>query len=190
MCIFRSPACVNPFPHSVRVYGRSPVWVLMCPFRLPARVNPFPHSVHVYGRSPLCVLMCIFRSPVSVNTFPTHSTHVTVGCNYLFVPKNWEWKSVNPSINPCWDSRWSMLVKQREGTTFITIANPLRAKFFRGNKNIFAFYVIPPHWYGTGSWNPSSSKTRTYLFYVVNIMAADVLATKGARASTTMILTY
>ena len=68
--------------------------------------------------------------------------------------------------------------------------NPLHAKFFRGNINIyFTFYVIPPHWYDTGSWNPSSSNTRTYLSYIVNIMAADVLVTQGARASATMILT-
>ena len=33
------------------------------------------------------------------------------------------------------------------------------------------------------------SKTKTYLFYMVNIMAADVLATKGAWTSATMILT-
>ena len=62
--------------------------------------------------------------------------------------------------------------------------NPLRAKFFRGNiKHIFPFYVIPPHWYDTGGWNPSSNKTRTYSFYIVSIMAAGVLATQGARTS-------
>ena len=33
------------------------------------------------------------------------------------------------------------------------------------------------------------SKTITYLFYIVNIMGADVLATQGGRASGTMILT-
>ena len=51
--------------------------------------------------------------------------------------------------------------------------NPLRAKFFRGNiKHIFTFHVIPLYWYDTGGWNPSSNKTRTYPFYIVNIMAA------------------
>ena len=67
--------------------------------------------------------------------------------------------------------------------------NPLHAKMFRGNIHIFTFYVISRHWYDAGSWNPFSSKTRTNLFYIVNIMAADVLATQGARASATMILT-
>ena len=51
----------------------------------------------------------------------------------------------------------------------------LCAKLFRGNiKHIFIFYAIPPHRYDT---------------YIVNIMAAGVLATKGARTSAAMILT-
>ena len=39
------------------------------------------------------------------------------------------------------------------------------------------------HWHETGSWNPYSiisSKTRNYLFYIVSIMGADVLAMQGA----------
>ena len=67
--------------------------------------------------------------------------------------------------------------------------DPLLAKFFTGNKTYFTFHVIHPHWFGAGSWNPSLGKTWTYLFYIVNIMAADVLVTKWARASATMILT-
>ena len=62
----------------------------------------------------------------------------------------------------------------------------LTLKFFRGSKNIY-LHIIPPHWHDTGSWNPSVSKTRTYLPYTVNIMGADVLATQGARATATMI---
>ena len=38
-----------------------------------------------------------------------------------------------------------------------------------------------------GSLNSSSCKTRAYLVYIANIMAADVLATQGARASAAMI---
>ena len=57
------------------------------------------------------------------------------------------------------------------------------------NKHIFSFYVTPSHWHDTGNWNPSSSRTRTYLFYKINIMGADVLATQWARASATMIFT-
>ena len=42
-----------------------------------------------------------------------------------------------------------------------------------------------PHWHDTGSWNPSSYETRTYLFYIVTIIGAYVLAKQGA----TMIFT-
>ena len=64
----------------------------------------------------------------------------------------------------------------------------LHAKFYRVNKKlIFTFYVSPPHWHDTGSWNSFSSMIRTYLFHIVNIMGADVLATQGARASATML---
>ena len=56
--------------------------------------------------------------------------------------------------------------------------NPLHAKFFRGNINIHLHFVSFLHIdTNAGSWNPSSNKTRIYLFYIVNIMAADVLAT-------------
>ena len=67
--------------------------------------------------------------------------------------------------------------------------NPLNATFSEEQKLIFTSYVISPHWHDTGSRNPSSSKTRTYLFCIVNIMGADVLVTQGARASAAMILT-
>ena len=67
----------------------------------------------------------------------------------------------------------------------------LYALNFSGNiKHIFTFYVIPPHWYDTGGWNTSSNKTRTCPLYIVNIMAAGVLGTQGARTSAVMILTY
>ena len=78
----------------------------------------------------------------------------------------------------------------RRGTRKGGGLNPLHAKFFRGNiKHIFTFYVIPPHWYDTGGWNPSSSKKRTHPFHIVNIMAVGVLETQGARTSAAMILT-
>ena len=50
-------------------------------------------------------------------------------------------------------------------------------------------FVIYPHWYDTENWNPSSSQTKAFLFYTVNIMAADVLATQGARVSKTVLFT-
>ena len=62
--------------------------------------------------------------------------------------------------------------------TWLSINQPFTCQIFqREHKHTFTFCVISPHWYDAGSWNPSSNKTRIYLFYIVNIMAADVLAT-------------
>ena len=61
--------------------------------------------------------------------------------------------------------------------------------FQRKHKHILTSYVIPPHCHAIDNWNPSLSKTGTYLFYKVNNMVANVLVTQGARASATMILT-
>ena len=60
---------------------------------------------------------------------------------------------------------------------------------YRKLKSVFIMYIILPQWHNAGRWNFSSSKTRTYLFYITNIIGADVLATQGARASATTILT-
>ena len=58
--------------------------------------------------------------------------------------------------------------------------NSLCAIFSEGTKHIFTFHVIPGHWHATGSWNPSSSKTGTCIFYIVDIVCADALATPAA----------
>ena len=47
--------------------------------------------------------------------------------------------------------------------------------FYKKCKNVSIIHIIPPPWYATVIWNPSSCKTRTYLFYIVSIMGADVL---------------
>ena len=68
--------------------------------------------------------------------------------------------------------------------------NPLHAEIFGGNiKNTFAYFIIFQHWYGAGSANSSSWKTRTGLYYIVEIIAADDLATQGDSASAAMTLT-
>ena len=68
--------------------------------------------------------------------------------------------------------------------------NPLHAELFIGNKkNVSTIDIFPLHWHDTGSWNPSSSKTRTYLLYIATIMAADVLVMQGAMASAARIFT-
>ena len=57
-------------------------------------------------------------------------------------------------------------------------------------KQVFTIHIIHSLWYGMGSWHYSSSNTKTHIFYIVNIITADDLATQGARVSATMILTY
>ena len=85
-------------------------------------------------------------------------------------------------LTPCWFS-WSL------GSLLLIQINPLRAIFFRVNINMYLHFMSFLRTNKTGSWNSFSSKTRTCLYYIINIMAADVLATQGARASATMILT-
>ena len=44
------------------------------------------------------------------------------------------------------------------------------------------------HWNGAGNWNHFTWMTRSYWFYLINIIAANGLATQVARTSTAMIL--
>ena len=56
--------------------------------------------------------------------------------------------------------------------------NPLRAKLYWGNINIYLHFMSLLHINMTQVVKILPlSKTRTYIFYLVNIMAADVLAT-------------
>ena len=93
------------------------------------------------------------------------------------------------------------LSKQSRGWWFETLSSPLwhhcnvitsRDKLFVGNLKICLHVLSFLHTdmtqvLGTCNWNPFSSRTKTCLFYMVNIMGVDVLATQGARASATMI---
>ena len=82
---------------------------------------------------------------------------------------------------------WSCIC-QGWKTTQVQI-NPLRAEFFIENINMYLQLISFLHtdiWHDTDS--SSSCKTRTYLFYIVNVMDADVLVPQGATASATMIM--
>ena len=48
----------------------------------------------------------------------------------------------------------------------------LAARLCRGSpvNYVFAFHIIPPHWCGTGSWNPSSWKSKTCVSFIVNTL--------------------
>ena len=68
--------------------------------------------------------------------------------------------------------------------------NSLRANCFKQkHKHVFTISIIHPHWHDTGSWNPFSCKTRTCLFNISNIVAADDQAMQGDRTSAAMLLT-
>ena len=57
-------------------------------------------------------------------------------------------------------------------------SNSRCAKFILGNlKNIFVFSIISPDWDGTGCWNSSSWKIKTWFSCIFKIMVADDLAT-------------
>ena len=59
------------------------------------------------------------------------------------------------------------------------LINPIRATFFTVNKNIYFHFMSFPHIDVKEVVEiPPLSKTRTKLFYIVNVMDADVLATK------------
>ena len=118
-----------------------------------------------------------------------------------FVDDNFKWRFLEWKSPYCFSFHWSTSMAHVWGagtwanhdncarrthlsTVLPWYVNPfLHAKCFRGNlKHIFTVHVIPPHWYDTGGWNPSSNKTRTNTFHIVNIMAAGVLAMQGGRA--------
>ena len=56
-------------------------------------------------------------------------------------------------------------------------------------KTCLQFFHISRYWDGKCSWNLSSWKRMINLLYIINIIAADDLATQGARASAAMVLT-
>ena len=55
--------------------------------------------------------------------------------------------------------------------------------YLRKHKYVHAFSIVSQYWDGTDSWNFSSWKSRACLPCTVNTMAADDLATQGAKAS-------
>ena len=69
------------------------------------------------------------------------------------------------------------------------IVNLLRAKLMRGRRKTYLYLMLFLHIDMTKIFKnlPHVRKTRTCLLYIVNIMAADDLATQEAKAPATMI---
>ena len=56
-------------------------------------------------------------------------------------------------------------------------------------KYVTLSYIIPPNWYGTGSWDLDSCKTSPWLSYMIKITDVAILAVQEAMASAAMVLT-
>ena len=83
---------------------------------------------------------------------------------------------------------WIILSLRKQNCGSISV-NALHALFFRGNKNIYSHLMSLLHIDMTQEVEILPQVSQVYLFYIVNIMGADVLATQGARAPAPMILT-
>ena len=91
-----------------------------------------------------------------------------------------DWPSITISL--CWgsDRQGTMLVRIQitmEGDNSSRLQlNTCCAEFISGNvRYIFVFSIISEYYDGIGSWNPSSSMTKTCLSCEVNFMVADGL---------------
>ena len=61
---------------------------------------------------------------------------------------------------------------------------------FSANTNIYiyTYYITAQQWDYTNGWHPSSCKPAALVSYIITVIAADGLATKGARASAVLVL--
>ena len=137
------------------------------------------------------VLSCIYASVslsdlkecimiIDVSNFMNQSTACSNYCPCR------QWRNHQSSwTRPIKHITWIAII---DGNGIPPILNPLHAGLFW--RNMFASSIISHQWDGAGCWNPSTWKTMTSLSYMFNTMAADDLATQGARSSAAMILTH
>ena len=88
-------------------------------------------------------------------------------------------------------SQYRPLDQGRPGTRPCVCHAPLTEILNPCEVYIYVYFpsIISRHWDGRGCWGLSSWKTVTQL-YIVFIMASDVPATEGARASTAVVIDY
>ena len=100
-------------------------------------------------------------------------------CGRFLYYKNWMFEVWSFMISKCWcDCTIYIFMPSDAIDDDASVILTLYVLNFRRKHKIFTFHVIPSHWYDTGSWNYSSRKTGTYIFYIISIMAADILATQ------------
>ena len=109
---------------------------------------------------PLClVCMLSTRAILTCSCWAKFSISVMLFTQHPSVIRQ---KYQNLSLAEVWSAYIGLWCSTKQGCT-INI-NPLHAKFFRGNKNIYLHFMSHLHIdmiHDTGSWNISSSKVRS-----------------------------
>ena len=111
-----------------------------------------------------------------VNKTSNSCTHVCVfnvmlsQLVYVVIFRWWISKEIIGSVLLLTSEKWSVALHSQWNilTLYLLI-------FSEGTKTYIYILCHSPHEHGTGSWNPSLSKTRTYLSYIINIMDVDFL---------------
>ena len=104
--------------------------------------------------------------------------------------KTRQWKFYWNSYIFIHENAFENIVCEMASTLFPTqCVNPFCAEFFIVNI-IFVFFLSFLSTEMTGTWNHSFWKGKIYLSNTVNTLTADDLAIQGARAWSTMVLTY
>ena len=136
-------------------------------------VCSFPQGTCMY------FLSILYTNPLFPFTVSTDILLPTQSNTSFLIRRSVTWIGKTLMANITYNTRWCVL-NDRLACLGLAVSMygmlrhwglTLYIRFFpREHKHILTFYVIPPHWYYTGSWNPSAIKTRTYLFYIINIM--------------------
>ena len=63
VCLVSLLKLLKHLPHTLHLYGFSPVCVLVHFCRLPSELKHLSHTLHLYGFYPVCVLVCFCRLP-------------------------------------------------------------------------------------------------------------------------------
>ena len=135
ICILRLDDSVNPFLHTVHLNGFFSAWTTICLLRLDDRVNPFSHTEHLNGFFPVWILTCSMRLLDHANPLP-HTKHLNGLCPVWTTICSRSLCKVGNSLSHneqpnCFFS----------GVVHHMYLNPLRAKFFRVNLNIYLHFM-------------------------------------------------
>ena len=112
----------------------------------------------------------------------------------------WPWQigcvcGCHETIGPVISPRTAIKERRRRAARIVGLVIQLTIRYWplsccrpRKYKNVFLFYITFQNWNEACSWNTSPCKTRAQIYYIVNGMVVDVLATQVAKASRAMVL--